>query len=350
MNGTKIVLKDIAVTVIILAVCFALCLAIHNVFDGVSVIPAVFILGAFLTSVLTHGYIYGIMSATVSVFAVNYAFTFPFFRFNFTITENIVSAVIMIIIASITCALTTKIKKQEAIKNESEKERMRANLLRAVSHDLRTPLTAIYGSASALIDSEDSFDQKQKRKMIEGICQEAQWLSRMVENLLSITRLGGGSVKIIKKPTALDELIDSVLLKFAKHYPDCEVDINIPDDFIIIPMDALLIQQVLINILENAVQHASGMTKLCLDVHIDGKKAVFEIKDDGAGIPKDKLANLFSGAGSAENNSSDSKKRNSGIGLSVCKTIISAHNGNIYAENAKDGGAVFCFTLDLEDE
>lgn len=92
--------------------------------------------------------------------------------------------------------------------------------------------------------------------MLQDIQQDAQWLFRMVENLLSITKLDSGKVKIIKTPTVLDELIDSVILKFHKRYPDQEVEIDIPDEFVVIPMDAILIQQVLINILENAVQHA----------------------------------------------------------------------------------------------
>lgn len=129
--------------------------------------------------------------------------------------------------------------------------------------------------------------------MLQDIQQDAQWLFRMVENLLSITKLDSGKVKIIKTPTVLDELIDSVILKFHKRYPDQEVEIDIPDEFVVIPMDAILIQQVLINILENAVQHAKGMVHLELKVFLVADKAVFEVQDDGCGIPEEKLESVF---------------------------------------------------------
>lgn len=349
MKKSSMILRDIVITAAILCICFLLCLMIQNIFRTEALIPAIFVLGAFLTSALTEGYLYGIISALVGVLAVNFAFTFPFFRFNFTIPENLVSAIIMIIIVLMTCALTTKLKKQEAIKAESEKERMRANLLRAVSHDLRTPLTTIYGASSALLENENEFTEEQKMKMLQGICQDAQWLSRMVENLLSITRLDSGNVKIIKIPTVLDELIDSVLIKFNKRYPDQEVLVNIPDDFIVIPMDGILIEQVLINILENAVQHAKGMTELSLKVSVVSNKAVFEIKDNGAGIAENRLPDLFTGCYSNEETLSDCKKNNAGIGLSVCATIIRVHGGDIKAENLKGCGALFRFTLDMEN-
>ena len=349
MQKSYRVIKNILITGAIICVCFALCLIIQKFFKTGELIPAVFVLGTFITSVITDGYTYGIISAILSVWAVNFAFTFPFFKVNFTIPENLVSAVILIIITLMTCTLTAKLKKQEAIKAESEKERMRANLLRAISHDLRTPLTTIYGSSSALIESKNSFTDKQQTKMLESICQDAQWLSRMVENLLSITRLDSGNVNIIKTPTALDELIDSVLLKFSKRYPDTEVTINIPDDFVIIPMDAVLIEQVLINILENAVEHAEGMTKLSLTVLIKSEKAIFKVQDNGCGISPDRIKNLFTGCYANGTLISDKTKNNAGIGLSVCATIIKAHGGEIKAENVKGGGALFCFTLDMED-
>ena len=304
-------------------------------------------LAVFLISFVTEGYIYGVVSALFSVLILNFAFTLPFFEFNFTIPENIISAVIMIIVTVITGTLTTKIKRQEAIKAESEKERMRANLLRAVSHDLRTPLTTIYGSSSTILDNYELFSDEQKLTMLKGIREDSQWLTRMVENLLSVTRLDGGNVKILKTSVALEELIDSVLKKFRKRYPSQQVLLDIPEDFISIPMDALLIEQVLVNILDNAVEHAEGMTELRLRVFTIGQKAVFEISDNGCGIEPERLKTIFTCYG-GESSPTDTKI-NSGIGLSVCATIIKAHGGDIRAENLKNGGAVFRFTLDAEE-
>ncbi|MDO5398301.1 MAG: DUF4118 domain-containing protein [bacterium] len=350
MKNISDIIKNTIITASILIICFILCFIIQNTIETDSLIPAIFILGAFLTSLITAGYIYGIISAIVSVLAVDFAFEFPYFKLNFTITENFVSAIIMIIIAFITCTLTTKLKKQEAFKAEGEKEKMRADLLRAVSHDLRTPLTTIYGASSAILEHKDEFSEAQKIKMLQGIKEDAAWLTRMVENLLSITRLDGDNVKILKTSTVLDEFIDSVLIKFNKRYPNQDVIVDLPDEFITIPMDAMLIEQVVINMLENAVCHAKGMTRLYLNVFTLSNKVIFEIKDNGCGIDKERLKNIFKGYYNSDNTSSDCKRSNAGIGLSVCSAIIKAHGGDIKAENQKDGGAVFHFTLDMEEQ
>ena len=330
----------------VLAAAFGICLFVQNVFLTESLIPAIFVLAILIISFLTEGYIYGVLSALVSVLIFNFAFSLPFFEFDFTIPENIISAIIMIVVTLITGTLTTQIKHQEAIKSESEKERMRANLLRAVSHDLRTPLTTIYGASSTILDNFDALSTEQKLNMLRGIKEDSQWLTRMVENLLSVTRLDGGNVKILKSYVALEELIDSVLKKFRKRYPNQAVRLDIPEEFIVIPMDALLIEQVLVNILDNAVEHAKGMTELSLSVSVSGSKAVFEIADNGCGIDPERLKTIFTGYGGA---SPTDTKVNSGIGLSVCSTIIKTHGGEIFAENRKEGGAVFRIILDIEE-
>ena len=313
-------------------------------------ITAIFIFAVFLTSILSDGYIYGIVSALVGTLAVNYAYTYPFYALDFMLPGNLISAIVMMAIAVLTGMLTTQVKAHEAIKAESEKERMRANLLRAVSHDIRTPLTTIYGASTTLLESGENYTKEQQKKILKGIQEDSDWLMRMVENLLSITRIDEGRIKIIKTPTVLDELIDSVILKFHKRYPDQEVEIDIPDEFVVIPMDAILIQQVLINILENAVQHAKGMVHLGLKVFLVADKAVFEVQDDGCGIPEEKLKSVFYGSHEAYEVSSDCKRSNAGIGLAVCATIIKAHGGKIKAENKKNGGALFRFYLDMEEK
>mgnify|MGYP002224969573 CR=1 FL=1 len=158
----------------------------------------------------------------------------------------------MLVVSIMTSTLTTRIKKQEQLRMESETEKMRATLLRAVSHDLRTPLTSIYGACSTVIENYDSLEKEQKLKLLGEACSDAQWLNRMVENLLSVTRFDGGQVAVQKTPTVLDELIDTVLVRFQKRYPKVPVTTYLPDSFIVIPMDSMLISQVLTNLLENA--------------------------------------------------------------------------------------------------
>ena len=341
--------KDLLYLILILSISFLLSLQIQVLFQAESLIPTIFVLAVFLISLVTQGYIWGIMSSLISMMAVNYAFTFPYFTFNFSGPENLFSAIVMLFVTSMTSTLTTKIKEQEKIRSEGEKEKMRANLLRAISHDLRTPLTTIYGSCSAIIENYDLLSKEQQLKLLEEVREDSQWLIRMVENLLSVTRIDGEKVNGIKTPTVLEELIDTVLVKFQKRYPGQEVTVDIPDEFISIPMDAVLIEQVLMNLLENAVQHAKGMKQLKLKVFTSGTKAIFEVTDDGCGIPKEQMSHLFTGYLEKRNAPAGGQKNSMGIGLSVCAAILKAHGGEIYAENQKSGGVTFGFSLEKEE-
>lgn len=342
--------KDAIFTSFILFLSLALNMIILELFDTRTLIPMIFVLGVFLISLRTQGYFWGLTASAISVLAVNYVFTFPYYAFDLITPECLGSAVVMLIVSIMTGALTTQLKQQEKIKSESDKERMRANLLRAVSHDLRTPLTSIYGSSSAVIEHYDSLTKEQKLKLLGEVREDAEWLIRMVENLLSVTRIDGQKVQVVKTPTVLEELVDTVLMKFKKHCPDQTIIVDIPDEFVSIPMDAMLIEQVLINILENAVDHAEGMTELIFKVTIKDKKAVFCISDNGCGIPPERMADLFTGYLDRTDHSADSSRSNMGIGLSVCHTIIKAHGSEISATNNPNGGASFYFSLEMEED
>ncbi len=346
MNGDKKILKNILFTALSLAAAFCASLFLQKVLSLDEHITTIFVFAVFIISMVTDGYAYGIVSSVLAVIAINVAFRFPFFAFAFG-AEDIISAVVMIIISLLTSMLTTKIKKWETVRAEGEREKTRANLLRAISHDLRTPLTTIYGSSSAMLEGFEGFSEEQKIKMIGGIKNDSEWLIRMVENLLSVTKLSGGSIKLIKTPTVLEELVDSALVKFKKRYPSAPLDIKLPDKMVLIPMDAILIEQVILNILDNAVVHAKNMTELTLEVRAEGTRAYFLIYDNGKGIDKERLPHIFSG--NLNGKSADDKRRNLGIGLSVCSTIIKAHGSEIRAENRKEGGALFTFDLETEE-
>ena len=179
--------------------------------DGVAML--IFMLAVFVTSMYTDGYLWGVLASLASVLAVNFAFFTPYFAFNFTLPENLFSGLVMLAVSIMTSTLTTRVKKQEQLRMETEREKMRANLLRAVSHDLRTPLTSIYGACSTVTENYDSLGKEQALKLLREACEDAQWLNRMVENLLSVTRFDGEQVAVKKTPTVLDELIDTVLVR-----------------------------------------------------------------------------------------------------------------------------------------
>ena len=194
-----------------------------------------------------------------------------------------------------------------------------------------------------------NISKDRQMKLLDDMRSDAQWLVRMVENLLSVTRIGNENVHLSKNDTVLEELVDSVLVKFRKHYPNQKIQLEIPDRFVSIPMDVMLIQQVLMNLLENAVFHAKGMENLWLTVEVKDHSAVFRVSDDGCGIPKSKLSGLFSGH--LDSNAPNDHSRSSmGIGLSVCSAIIKAHGSEIFAKNRPGGGAEFSFSLSMEEK
>ena len=345
--GNKL-LKNIVITFVTLLVSFFICLVLNQLIDAKSIIPAIFSLAVFLISRYTDGYLYGIAASLLSVLAVNFAFTFPYMAFGFTISDDIVAACVMLIITIMTSTLITQIKYQEKLKMENEKEKMRANLLRAISHDLRTPLTTIYGSSDVLLNDRNKLSQERTDELLTGIRDDSQWLIRMVENLLPVTKMDGtNGVRLQKVPVVLEELIDTVIVDFNRRYPHLKINVSIPKDFISIPMDSVLIEQVLLNLLANAVQHATGMTRLTLQVRTKKQYILFNIKDNGCGIEKFTLSSLFDNSENRRLTVGD-HTRGMGIGLSVCSSIVDAHEGKMGAYNRQNGGCCFWFTLPLE--
>ena len=347
MKSRISVFADGLFTLFVLVIAFLANLFLVDTFDTRTLTPMIFVLGVFLISYRTQGYIWGVAASLISVLAVNWAFSYPYWAFDLLSPECASAAVVMLIVSTMTGTLTTRLKQQEKLKVEAERERMRGNLLRAVSHDLRTPLTSIYGSCSAIIDNFDTIARDQKLLLLNDIKTDSQWLNRMVENLLSVTRVDVDKIRLSKHSIVLEELIDALLIKFHKHYPTQKIQVQIPETFVSIPMDPMLIEQVLMNLLENAMFHAHGMQNLWLRVTLEKNMAVFFIEDDGCGIPEARLAHLFTGMLDSDA-PADSARSSMGIGLSVCRTIVKAHGGELKGRNRPEGGAVFSFELEME--
>ena len=212
MRQKKHILSDSLFTGLTLMAVFLVNLFLVERFDTKTMTPMIFVLGVFLVSWRTQGYVFGIIASFISVLAVNWAFTYPYWAFDLFSPECISSAVVMLIVSTMTGALTTRLKQQEKLKLEAEKERMRGNLLRAVSHDLRTPLTSIYGSCSAIIENFESIPKEKQILLLLDIQEDSQWLNRMVEHLLSVTRVDGDRVRLSKYDVVLEVLIDTLLI------------------------------------------------------------------------------------------------------------------------------------------
>ncbi|WP_458407280.1 sensor histidine kinase [Anaerotignum sp.] len=230
---------------------------------------------------------------------------------------------------------------------ETEKEKMRSNLLRAVSHDLRTPLTGIIGSASTLLENGSVIGEEISKKMLTDIQQDAEWLIHMVENLLSVTRITGGTTTLKKQDEIVEEVVAEAVMRIRKRFPSGKIDVTVPDELLIVPMDATLIEQVLINLMENSIRHSGSPLPLSLKVSRKKSGAVFTISDQGKGIDPSRIPDIFDGK---PNKGSSDSSRGLGIGLSICKSIILAHDGKIYAENNLNGGASFTFVLPMKGD
>lgn len=230
---------------------------------------------------------------------------------------------------------------------ESEKEKMRSNLLRAISHDLRTPLTSIIGSSATYIENYDQISKEEKLQLLTQVHEDANWLLHMVENLLSVTRIVQATAKVIKSPEILEEVIAEALNRTKKRYPDAQIEVSVPEDLITVPMDATLIEQVIINLIENAIKHSHTTEPIKVIALKESNSVCIQVIDYGVGISEDQAKSLFNNT-SSHINTSDAHT-GFGIGLSICKTIITAHGGNIQARNLKKGVA-FTFTLPLEEE
>lgn len=237
---------------------------------------------------------------------------------------------------------------QRKILIESEKEKMRSNLLRGISHDLRTPLTGILGASSAILENGDDFDKKTHDTLVYNIKEEAQWLIRMVENLLSITRISEGPMNVKKTPEAAEEIVAEAISRIRKRFSKRKFSVNVPEELLMVPMDGTLIEQVIINLLENAIKHSPDDSTIEVNVKKREHLAMFEVSDQGKGISDQDLPYLFETYVPDREHSLDSS-RGMGIGLSICKSIVKAHHGIIEAENRENGGAVFRFTLPLEE-
>ena len=339
--------RDALITLGILALATAVCTPLRLAGTTPGFAFPVFVLAVLLVSRLTDGYFYGIVAAILGVICVNFAFTYPFLAFDFTIDGYPLTFLTLLTVSIFTSALTTKMKKWETMRADAEKERMRANLLRSISHDIRTPLTSIIGSASAILDNPE-LPWEQQREMLEYVREEGQWLIRVVENLLSITRMGG-ETELVKDEEVAEEILGSAARVFRKRFPQIAITVRAPEELLMVPMDPILIAQVLSNLLENAVIHGETTTAVRLSVTREGDSARFSVADNGQGIPVDVLPKLFDGTLKHNETGVGDGKRNMGLGLSVCRAIVRAHGGQLNARNLEQG-AEFCFTLPLTKE
>lgn len=331
----------------------------------------VFVLAVVMISLLTEGYVYGIASSIIGGFCINYFFMVPYAAFSLSYAGYPVAMISMIAISCVVCALTTRVKNQRAeairrekrtkslyelnerlnaektaIQLESARETIRGNILRAVSHDLRTPLTSISGAASVLLSSPEV--SPQNVAMLRDIKNDADSLIIMVENLLSITRIQDGNIPLKKHEEMLEEVAGDAILTTRRRFPECHVELDMSEDILFFPMEPMLVKQVMVNLLENAIRHSGDTQHITLRLFRQDDWAVVEVRDRGKGLSPD-ICQAVQAGKQLEKKLSGDKSRGMGIGLSVCQSIIKAHGGFFAAGNNPEGGAVFRFGLPMEE-
>lgn len=325
----------------------------------------VFVLAVALISLLTSGYFYGIAASIIGAFCINIYFMEPYDAFSLSRTGYPVAMLSMLTVSCMVCALTARVKKQatEAVRREkntkalyeqnaklnaekaaiqlqSDRIAIRESILRAVSHDLRTPLTSISGAVSVLLSSPEISDKN--LAMLADIKHDADSLIVMVENLLSVTRVRDGTMPLKMREELLEEVAGDALLTTRRRFPDCHVELDLSEDILYLPMDPLLIRQVIINLLENAIRHSGDLEHIHLKLYRKDDWATVEVQDRGRGLTPDVLQAVQTGEAMPLTGDAT---RGMGIGLSVCQSIIKAHGGFFIAENRLESGAVFRFGL-----
>ncbi|MBU3146160.1 DUF4118 domain-containing protein [Clostridium sp. CF012] len=235
-------------------------------------------------------------------------------------------------------------QKKKHINLEAERERVRGNLLRSISHDLRTPLTGILGSVSTITDNYDILDNDTKKELLNIIYEDTSWLIHSVENILSMTRIDEGKLEIKKDTELVEEIVAESISRVKRFSGSHNIVIDLPQSMVILFVDGLLIEQVLINLIDNAIKYTQDDSIIEVKVTVKEDNVVFDISDNGKGIPEEDITSIFDRFYTKTKGDS-LEKRGIGLGLAICKSIIEAHGGCMEALNNSSGGATFRFSL-----
>jgi two-component system sensor histidine kinase KdpD len=222
-----------------------------------------------------------------------------------------------------------------------ETERLRSSLLSSVSHDLRTPLASITGAVSTVLDNDARLAPDKRRELLESARAEAERLNRLVQNLLEITRLQSGAIDLRRERQSMEEVVGAALAHLGGRMMGRRVDVRVPPDLPLVEMDAVLVEQILINLLDNALKYTPPGSPISIRVTSTDRSVTVEIADRGPGLPRAQEALVFEKFQRGEPQAG----RGAGLGLTICKAIVDAHGGRIWAHNLPEGGVAFFFTL-----
>lgn len=300
----------------------------------------------------TDGPAYSLVASLLSILSYNYFFISPRFSLQIQGRDYAGTITAMILFALLASYLVTSLRRSAAQSMEAsliaQREQLRANLLRSVSHDLRTPLTSITGNADMLLDDSVSLPQATRRQLLQDIYDDATWLRTVMENLLAVTRLEDGEVTLNTDVELIDDVIEEAMRhvsREAKHY---DIVVAPPNDLLLARMDPQVIVQVIVNLVNNAIAHTPKGSTITITSYREQGMVAVEVADNGPGVPDKDKEQVFDLFYKSSDEGADAR-RNVGLGLSLCRSIIQAHGGTIRVEDAIPHGARFIFTLPAEE-
>jgi two-component system sensor histidine kinase KdpD len=282
-----------------------------------------------------------VAASILNVAAFNYFFVPPRGTFHVDDPQYLLTFAMMLGVGLVVSGLTERVraraKAQAALAIEAETERVRSALLASISHDLRTPLAVITGSASTLAERGERLSAEERAALAQSVYQQARDMSELVTKVLQMTRLESGAIKLERDWDSLAEIAGAVLRRLRDRLSTHLVMLDLPDNLPLVRVDASLIEQVLGNLLENAARHTPPRTLIRLKAQNQGTQLVISVEDFGPGLPEGDLERIF-----------DKFHRGAGLGLAICRAIVQLHGGRIWAERLPGVGTAFRFTLPLE--
>ena len=349
-DGGKRIAYNVAVTCAIQALTVLVAMGFDGFGLSEATVVIVFVLGVLLTAIFTTGRVYCLAASALSILCFNFFLVDPRFSFRIRGADVPGTIAVMFVVALIASYLVTQMRenarKSADASFKARNEQLRADLLRSVSHDLRTPLTSISGNADMLLDEEAQLTESQRRQLVQDIYEDATWLKGMVENLLAITRLEDGTVSLKSEPEIVDDVVEEAMRHVSR---DAEVHrlVVVPsDELLLAQMDAQVIVQVLVNLVNNAIAHTDEGSTITISTRRVDDFVEICVADDGLGVSDADKLRVFEPFYTTGRAVADSR-RGIGLGLTLCRSIVEAHGGAMRVYDVEPHGAAFVFTLPL---
>ena len=299
-----------------------------------------------------------LLASALSILLFDFLFIPPYYRFSVHDARYLLTFGMMLVIAVVMGRLTSRLREQAgaarelAARHETARvavasERLRTALLSSLSHDLRTPLGAIEGAASTLAGAEEDLSPAVRKELAETVLEQSRRMSRLVSNLLEMMRLETGALAVRRSWQPLEESLGVALLRLEHTLRDHPVDVRLPPELPLVSVDEVLLEQVFVNLLENAAKHSPAGTAVRISAWRDAESVIVEVADEGPGIPADEAEAVFHKFYRGTSSASAPPSEGSGLGLAICRGIVSAHGGRIWVEAGQARGAALRFTIPM---